>query len=248
MHLTALAKKNLKKKAVFVWSGGKDSALALYQVLQDPNYEVTHLLTTVNKELNRVTMHGVRTTLLEKQAQALQLPLVQVRVPENPSMAEYETLMAEALHQLKETGITVAIFGDIFLADLRVYREQKMQQLGMQAVFPLWQKSTTALIKQFIDLKFKAVLVCLNAKYFPEPSAGQEIDADFLKNLPPGVDPCGENGEYHSFVYDGPIFTKPITFMLGETIRRTYQPVQDQSEQESNRPVYDNSFWFIDLK
>ncbi len=230
-----------------VWRGGKDSALALYQILQDPTYQVTHLLTTVNAALNRVTMHGVRTTLLEQQAQALQLPLVQVRVPENPSMAEYENLMAQAFNQLKKTGVSVAVFGDIFLEDLRAYREQQMQQLDLQAIFPLWQKSTIALIEQFIQLRFKAVLVCLNAKYFPETYAGREIDAYFLKNLPTDVDPCGENGEYHSFVYDGPIFTNPIYFTPGETILRTYQPAQDQSEETPN-PVYNHSFWFIDLQ
>ena len=193
-------------------------------------------------------MHGVRTTLLEQQAHALQLPLIQVRVPENPSMAEYESLMAAAFHKLKETGVSAAVFGDIFLEDLRTYRVQQMQQIGLEAVFPLWQKPTHALIKQFVDLQFKAVLVCLSAKYFPETYAGLEINADFLKNLPPDVDPGGENGEYHSFVYDGPIFTNPIAFTLGETIRRTYQPVQDQSDQESPGLVYDHSFWFIDLK
>jgi len=243
-----LANNFLKKKAVFVWSGGKDSALALYQILQDPNYQVTHLLTTVNQQLNRVTMHGVRTTLLEQQAQALQLPLIQVQLPENPSMVEYENLMAEAFYRLKETGISAAIFGDIFLEDLRVYREQQMNQLGLQAVFPLWQKSTTAIIEQFIQLKFKAVLVCLNAAYFPETYAGIEIDAYFLKNLPANVDPCGENGEYHSFVYDGPIFKNPIYFTPGEIILRTYQPTQDQAEEETASPVYNSSFWFIDLK
>ncbi|RDC66513.1 Dph6-related ATP pyrophosphatase [Adhaeribacter pallidiroseus] len=238
----------LKKKAVFVWSGGKDSALALYQILQDANYQVTHLLTTVNQQLNRVTMHGVRTSLLAQQAQALQLPLVQVRVPENPSMAEYEQVMAAAFQQLKDTGVTVAVFGDIFLEDLRAYREQQMQQIGLQAVFPLWQKSTTALINQFVQLKFKAVLVCLHAAYFPETYAGQEINADFLKNLPASVDPCGENGEYHSFVYDGPIFGHPVNFTRGETLLRTYAPPKNQSTENTADPDPPYSFWFIDLK
>ncbi|QNF31928.1 diphthine--ammonia ligase [Adhaeribacter swui] len=238
----------LKIKAVFVWSGGKDSALALHQILQDVRYEVTHLLTTVNQQFNRVSMHGVRTRLLEQQAKSLQLPLIQVRVPENPTMAEYEALMATAFNQLKATGISAAIFGDIFLADLRAYREQQMQQIGLEAMFPLWQKSTTSLVQQFVQLQFKAVLVCLNAKYFPETFAGQEIDADFLKNLPPGVDPCGENGEYHSFVYDGPIFKHPIPFTFGETIFRTYGNPSSQANEESHKPNHDYAFWFIDLK
>lgn len=193
-------------------------------------------------------MHGIRTTLLEQQAQALQLPLIQVLVPENPSMAEYESLMGVAFNQLKETGVTAAIFGDIFLADLRAYREQQMQQLGLEAVFPLWQIPTITLIQQFVQLQFKAVLVCLDAKHFPETYAGCEIDANFLKNLPAGVDPCGENGEYHTFVYDGPIFTNPILFTFGEIIRRTYQPPQDQSAPDTTIPRPDYAFWFINLK
>lgn len=120
----------LKTKAVFVWSGGKDSAIALYQVLQDPTYQVTHLLTTINQQFSRISMHGVRTSLLEKQAQLLQLPLVQVLVPENPSMQEYEQLMNDAFNQLQETGVSAAIFGDIYLEDLRAYREQQLKRLG----------------------------------------------------------------------------------------------------------------------
>ncbi|PSR57091.1 ATP-binding protein [Adhaeribacter arboris] len=239
---------SLKKKAVFVWSGGKDSALALYQVLQDPSYQVTHLLTTINLQFNRVSMHGVRTSLLLQQAQALQLPLIQVWVPENPSMAEYENVMATAFYPLKEMGVSVAVYGDIFLDDLRAYREQHMQQMGLQAIFPLWKIPTSTLLQQFINLKFKAILVCLNAKYFPETYAGIEIDDYFLKNLPAGVDPCGENGEYHSFVYDGPIFSNPIPFTQGEIVLRTYEPPQDPLNTESTSPVYDRSFWFIDLK
>ena len=238
---------NGKIKAVFVWSGGKDSAMALYHILQDPKYKVTYLLTTISKQFNRVSMHGVRTTLLKQQAIALQLPLLQVLVPENPSMEEYGALMTAAFTQLKQQGITTAIFGDIFLEDLRAYREQQMQQLGIACFFPLWNKATSEVIQDFIGLQFKAVLVCLNAKYFSETFAGREINEQFLQDLPPGVDPCGENGEYHSFVYDGPIFTQPIPFTLGETVFRRYQPT-NSSEEDTSCPPYDNAFWFIDLK
>ncbi len=237
-----------KIKAVFVWSGGKDSALALYKIRQNPAYEVMCLLTTVNKQFNRISMHGVRTVLLEQQAQALELPVMQVLVPENPSMEVYGQLMTDAFTQLKKRGVTAAIFGDIFLEDLRLYREQQMHHIGIEAVFPLWKKATVDLVQEFITLKFKAVLVCLNARYFSETFAGREIDEQFLQDLPPGVDPGGENGEYHSFVYDGPGFANPVTFALGETVFRTYGPTPTSDENDAACPSYDSAFWFIDLK
>lgn len=237
-----------KIKAVFVWSGGKDSAMALYRILQNPSYQITYLLTTVNKQFNRVSMHGVRTTLLEQQAESLQLPLLQVQLPENPSMEEYTVLMTEAFTQLKKSGIRAAVFGDIFLQDLRAYREQQMEQIGLKAVFPLWNQDTTLLINDFISLNFKAVLVCLNAKYFPETFAGREIDETFLADLPTGVDPCGENGEYHSFVYNGPIFKNPINFEIGETVFRNYGATANSAAENPGSPSYDNAFWFLDLK
>lgn len=238
-----------KIKAVFVWSGGKDSALALHKIQRDPAFEVVYLLTTVNKSYNRVSMHGVRVSLLEQQAQALHLPLQQVLLPENPSMEEYDQLMTNAFTQLKQLGITAAIFGDIFLPDLREYREKQMAAIGIQAVFPLWHIPTTTLIHEFIALEFRAVLVCLNAKYFSKEFAGRAIDSTFLTDLPVGVDPCGENGEYHSFVHDGPNFRHPVPFNFGETVFRTYAASGNTNNDDgANTPGYDNAFWFIDLQ
>jgi uncharacterized protein (TIGR00290 family) len=237
-----------KTKAVFVWSGGKDSALALYKIKQHPAYEVIYLLTTVSQKYQRVTMHGIRTTLLVHQAQALGIPLRQVILPENPDMATYNQLMAEAFIELKMLGVTAAVFGDIFLADLRAYREQQMTALGLAAVFPLWHIPTSEVMKEFISLKFKAVLVCLNARYFPQAFGGRAIDDNFLRDLPPGVDACGENGEYHSFVYDGPLFSAPVPFTTGKTVARQYTPAAKDRENEVNASSYDHAFWFTDLQ
>ncbi len=193
-------------------------------------------------------MHGVRTTLLGQQAHALGLPLRQVLLPENPDMATYQQLIGEAYTELKSAGITAAIFGDIFLADLRAYREQQMAALGLTAVFPLWHIPTPTLIREFVSLKFRAVLVCLNARYFSQAWGGRELDESFLHDLPSGVDACGENGEYHSFVYDGPIFSAPVAFTVGETVYRLYTPTTTNPAEEEDDLAYDNGFWFTDLQ
>ncbi|MEL6822110.1 MAG: diphthine--ammonia ligase, partial [Calditrichota bacterium] len=195
-----------QKKTYFNWSTGKDSALALHYLLQDKNYSVDYLLTTVNAHYNRVTMHGLRTDLLQQQIKAINIPSITVELPESPGNNEYELLMGEKVRQLKADGCDYAAFGDIFLEDLKTYREKQLAPLGIRSIFPIWKKDTRQLIHEFVDLGFKAVVVCLNASLLDQSFLGREIDASFIKELPQNVDPCGENGEFHTFCYDAPYF------------------------------------------
>lgn len=204
------------------WSGGKDSSLALHKILQENPGSVPKLLTSVNSTHDRVSMHGVRRTLLEKQASALQIPLDTIELPEQPGMDTYNALMEEKMRSLYAEGFRQGIFGDINLEDLRRYREEKMQEVNITAVFPLWQIDTRTLAEQFVGTGFKAIVVCVNEKWLDASFCGRQLDEQFLRDLPPGVDPCGENGEYHSFVYDGPLFKHPVSYTHGETVRRTY--------------------------
>lgn len=225
--------------------------MCLYHVLQQKEYEVECLLTSVNQEFQRVSMHGVRAELLEQQAQNIGLPLQKLMLPEMPTMAAYDHMMQEMLTEKKRRGVEYSIFGDIFLEDLKNYREEQLAKVHMQGVFPLWKQSTSYLLEQFIDLGFKAILVCVNEKYLDQSFAGRLIDKDFLRDLPKNVDPCGEYGEYHSFVFDGPIFKKPVSFRKGEVVYRNYAPTQQEDDKDScfsDRPqTYDTGFWFCDL-
>ncbi len=236
------------QRAIMNWSGGKDSALALYHALRSGHWDIHHLLTSVNEQHGRVSMHGVRTELLEAQAQRLVLPLQTLALPGDVSMEEYDRRMNQMLQGIEADGITHSIFGDIFLDDLRQYRETQLQRAGLRGAFPLWQRNTTELIHEFVDLGFRAVLVCINEKHLPTDFAGRELDLDLLRDLPKTVDPCGENGEYHSFVYDAPIFSSPITFTKGEAVRRTYTPSggTDCHSDEPNQ-TWDTGFWYQDL-
>jgi uncharacterized protein (TIGR00290 family) len=209
-------------QAYMNWSGGKDSALCLYKILQGGKYNVSHLLTSVNAAHNRISMHGVRRSLLEAQAKAIGIPLQTIELPEQPGMEEYEAQMAGNVLQLKQAGCTHAIFGDIFLEDLKLYREQKLQQLGIECIFPLWKIDTTLLVKEFIKLGFKSIIVCVNDNYLDKSFCGRVIDEDFLNDLPANVDPCGENGEFHSFVFEAPIFKHPIPITKGEIVYKQY--------------------------
>ncbi|RFM26741.1 diphthine--ammonia ligase [Deminuibacter soli] len=230
------------------WSGGKDSALCLYKALQSGQYNVSHLLTSVNSVHDRISMHGVRRSLLLQQAAALGLPLHTIELPEQPGMAEYETAMLEKVTMLKNAGCTHALFGDIFLEDLRVYRENKLKQAGIQCVFPLWKQSTAELAKEFIALGFKSVIVCVNEQYLDRSFCGRVIDEAFLNDLPANVDPCGENGEFHSFVYEAPMYKNPIAFTLGETIHRTYEaPKTTDTGNSQMNQASAYGFYFTDL-
>lgn len=237
-------------QSVFNWSGGKDSALCLYHTLKQKQFNVKYLLTTLSAATKRVTMHGVRLELLQQQAESIGIPLHQVILPENPTMETYNRLMLETTQILKDNGITHSIFGDINLEDLRQYREQQLAQVGLIAIFPLWGRPTGELVREFIALGFKAVVVSINARLLDESFVGRLLDESFLNDLPDNVDPAGENGEYHTFVFDGPIFNKPVKYTLGEKVLKTYGVPEDTSDscfKKEDKPAYDTSFWFCDL-
>ncbi|WP_295212181.1 diphthine--ammonia ligase [uncultured Chryseobacterium sp.] len=234
----------MKPKAIFNWSSGKDSALALYKILQEEKFEITSLLTSINKEFQRISMHGVHVSLLEKQVESLGFPLAQLELPKEPSMEEYREMMESIMTDFKKQGVTHSIFGDIFLEDLRKYREDQLAAAGIQGVFPLWKKDTKNLIEEFMDLGFKTIVTCINETYLDKSFAGRVIDKQFIEDLPENVDPCGENGEFHTFTFDGPIFKDPIGFEIGEIVKKTYPKPKSGSDEENGEYV----FWFCDLK
>jgi len=235
---------NNTKKAIFCWSGGKDSALALYKILSEGAYEVVALLTTLNEEFKRVSMHGVREELLEEQAKAIGIPLVKMWVPKTSTNEEYEHRMASILLGFKKQGVEYAIFGDIFLEDLRRYREGNLNSMGMKAVFPLWKMDTKDILNQFFDLDFGTVICCTNNDFFDDRVVGAELTPDLLKTFPADVDVCGENGEFHSFAFKGPIFKYPIHYKLGKKILKTYEVKCTINNKDQ---VEVKGFWFVDL-
>ncbi len=205
---------------LFCWSGGKDSAMALHALGAEKGVHIVGLLTTVTEEYDRISMHGVRRALLEGQAESLGLPLHAVLIPPQCVNATYEARMKDALEQHLARGVRHVAFGDIFLEDLRVYREQNLAKVGMEAVFPIWKRDTRELARELIRLGFRAITVCIDPRVLDPSFAGRELDESFFSDLPPGVDPCGENGEFHTFVFDGPIFRTPVPFRAGETVHR----------------------------
>ena len=205
---------------IVAFSGGKDSSLALHTVLNE-GHNVTRLLTTVTEGYDRVSIHGVRRELLRLQAASIGIPLYEVFIPQGCTNEEYERRMAEAMEELK--GIDpdmVVVFGDIFLEDVRRYREERLMKGGWRGHFPLWGRDTGELAREFLSLGFRAVVVSVDGEQLSGEFVGREYDGRFLEDLPPGVDPCGERGEFHTFVYDGPIFSKPINFRLGRRVVR----------------------------
>jgi uncharacterized protein (TIGR00290 family) len=210
----------MKEKIILAWSGGKDCSLAHYYIQEARAYEIAGLLTTVTDGYDRVSMHGVRRTLLERQAQSLGLPLQKVYIPKESTDKDYDSKMKEVLLAYQDEGINAVAFGDIFLEDVRRYREEKLAQIGMEAIFPLWKRDTTELIRSFIDLGFEALITCVDSKALDSYFAGRLINGDFVSSLPPHVDPNGENGEFHSFAIDGPIFKQRINVYTGEVVLR----------------------------
>jgi uncharacterized protein (TIGR00290 family) len=208
------------QKILLAWSGGKDSAMALYEIQKQNEFEVVALLTTITRDYDRISMHGVRTELLEMQAESIGLPLEKVFISTVCTNDEYENSMRETLEKYKALGVTAVAFGDLFLEDIRKYREDKMALTGMKALFPLWQRETSGLAREFINLKFKAIVSCADSKAGAGALAGREYDERLLADLPEGCDPCFENGECHSFVYDGPIFKEPIKIKTGDIVLR----------------------------
>ena len=243
---------NMREKAVFCWSGGKDSALALHHLLQDTQYEVVSLLTTCNEHFQRVSMHGVRLELLEKQAHAIGLPLQKMFVSRRSSNEEYLQRLTNCLLSYKGQGVTSFAFGDIFLEDLKRWREENLAKLGLRGIFPLWKRDSRELIREFVALGFGSVICCVNEAYLDPGWLGRTIDAEFVKTMPDNVDPCGENGEFHSFAFAGPIFKGPLRIKIGATV---YRPVEETHPgTATGRAIcvpagahQTKGFWFCDL-
>ena len=209
------------QKVLLAWSGGKDSMLALHALQADPRYEVVALLTTMAQAYRRVSHHGVRESLLEQQAETLGIALRKVYLPVSCSNTQYESCMEHALARYAAQGVHWVAHGDIFLADLRAYRERNLAQIGMQGLFPLWGKDPKALVRTFIALGYQAYLCCVDAAKLGPEFVGRALDEALLAQLPPEVDPCGERGEYHTFVYAGPLFKQPLAVEIGKRVTRS---------------------------
>lgn len=219
----------MMEKVLVSWSGGKDGAMALYEILKNQEYEVAALLTTLTVDYDRTSMHGVRRVLLEQQVDSLGFPLEIVPISKNSSNEEYETNMAALLRRYQGLGVQSVVFGDIFLEDLKLYRENNLARLGMKGIFPLWKRDTHELARSLTTTDFRAITTCVDSQWLDQRFVGRTIDEQFLTELPENVDPCGENGEFHSFVSEGPIFKKGIPYTIGETVLR------------------DNRFYYCDL-
>lgn len=210
----------ISEEVILAWSGGKDSALTLRELQRAADYEVVALLTTITEGYDRVSMHGVRRTLLGQQADALGLPVEVVSIPTTCSNDEYEARMREMLERYRAAGIRSIAFGDIFLEGVRAYREDNLAQVGMRGLFPLWKRDPADLARTFVKVGFKAVITCVDSQMLDGGFVGRTFDERFLADLPPTVDVCGENGAFHSFVYDGPIFRRPVRIKRGDTVVR----------------------------
>ena len=209
-----------RPRALIAWSSGKDSAWALHETRRAGAVEVVGALTTITSEFGRVSIHGLREELLRAQLDACGLPATIVQIPYPCPNEVYEQAMATAMHEAKAAGISHMVFGDLFLQDVRAYREQRLAPIGITPLFPLWHRPTDALAREMIAAGVDARLVCVDLKKLPKPFAGRRFDGALLAELPPGVDPCGENGEFHSFVAAGPMLSRPVPVALGETVER----------------------------
>jgi len=210
----------VRKKVLLSWSSGKDSAWALRALRQQPDVEVAGLLTTVNEQFDRVAMHAVRTNLLRRQAESVGAPLRLISLPYPCGNEVYEERMRAAIRAAQADGIEGIAFGDLFLADVRHYRERMMEGTGIAPLFPLWGRPTAELAREMTGGGLRARITCVDPRCLPATLAGREYNNDFLKALPDSVDPCGENGEFHSFAFDGPMFNRPVEFAIGETVER----------------------------
>jgi uncharacterized protein (TIGR00290 family) len=215
-------------KVIVSWSGGKDSALALYEVLKS-GMDVVGLLTTVTQEYDRISIHGVRRVLLEQQAESLGFPVEAMLLTKGAVDKDYEKEFLSILRSYRNRGVLSVVFGDIFLEDVKQFRDGILSKIGMHGIYPLWRRDTRELANHFIDLGFRAVVTVVDSAVLGKEFCGREYDKQFLAELPQNVDPCGENGEFHTFVYNGPILTKPVAFRKGEAVFR------------------ESRFWYTDL-
>jgi uncharacterized protein (TIGR00290 family) len=202
------------------WSGGKDSSYALYRIIKEGRYKVAFLITTITKDFNRISMHGIRRELLNMQADSLGIPILPVEISYKAGNAEYESKMKEVLESLQSKGINRVAFGDIYLEDIRKYREEKMSQIGMSCIFPIWGCDPLKLAGEIVNAGFKATICTLDPSKLSRDFIGNEYNMELIQSLPPSVDPCGERGEFHTFAYGGPIYRKPVRFRTGETVER----------------------------
>lgn len=231
-------------KAFLNWSGGKDSGFCLYKAKQQ-GLNIQALVTAVSEKHNRISMHGVRRELLNQQAASIQIPLHTVELPEQASINVYEEKISKSNQALKQQGFTHSVSGDLFLEDLKAYREKLYAKEEIECLFPIWETDTRKLLKEFLSLGFSSIIVCVNTSFLDQSFCGRIIDESFINDLPPNVDVCGENGEYHSFLFDGPLFSKPISFIKGEVIYQEYAaPKSDDCFTASQPPA---GFYFHDL-
>lgn len=228
------------KKVVLFWSSGKDSAMALHNILNDKSFELVALVTTLNQEYKRISMHGIPEQILDRQCAAIGLPVIKMWVPNLPDNNSYEYCFFELCKDLKQKGVEFLAFGDIHLEDLRKYREDLITRGGLKAFFPLWNVPTLKLMNNFIANEFKAITCCINTKIFSADWLGRQLDANFVSEVPTEVDLCGENGEYHTFCFTGPIFTNSIPYQTGETVFKSLKIELKEGESESG-------FLFLDL-
>lgn len=227
-------------KTVLNWSSGKDAALAYQLLRQGGVYDVQALLTTINAENERIVMHGVREVMLDMQAERIGLTMKKIHLPASPDHDMYNRAMQQALDELKQQGITCSAFGDIHLEDLKQYRESQLKQAGFEAVFPLWGRNTLELVELVEDTGIEAIIVCVNEKYLGKEFLGRRIGRKLLADLPDGVDPCGEYGEFHTFVYNTPYFSAPVPWKKGEVVHKVYPSANAET-------TWDTGFWFMDV-
>jgi len=218
--LDEAVRNTMKKRTLLSWSSGKDSAWALQVLRRQSNIDIVGLFSTINQEYERVPMHAVRNELLQQQAESVGLPIQVIPIPNPCSHTEYENIMGEFIAQVKEQRIDCIAFGDLYLEDIRKYREEKLDNTGITPIFPLWGKDTEALSKEMVACGLRAIITCIDPRSMPPGFAGKEYNASFLEQIPAGVDPCGENGEFHSFAFDGPMFKRTVNLRVGETISR----------------------------
>lgn len=205
------------------WSGGKDSGLMLHKLMNDERYEIVELHTAISTETDRVSMHGISKDLIRVQAESIGLPIHFIPIAPDSTNANYEKALNEYYSNLKNKGVDHIGFGDIFLEDLKAYRDQLLKENGLKGVYPLWQNQTTSLVKEFLALDFQTLICCAKQSLFPKSICGQVLDHPMINSFDSNIDPCGENGEFHSYVYDGPIFQYPVEVEVGDTIVHTYE-------------------------